>query len=238
MGVLQVLCQVSFELSDRLAMLLDHFWQFLDVSCDRSSGEGGGRNNHINQSTDALIGSITLGNVIDLLEQVSHLSPQKEIQNAYHQGPRVKTGLVFRTVVVLPSKLQNSSIIPPQKARNHDIKEPCTDGHSIIRYIERVDGGNLADRSLTCELLSVDQVNRNQYAASNSRHHQEYIPAHPQDSHKYHRVQPNQSNKILLCRLEHRSDPGKNASSHRWRSMFVICDFELRGIYDGIIGSK
>lgn len=149
----------------------------------------------------------------------------------------MQTSLVFLALIVLPSKLQNFSIVQPEKRADHDIEEPCDNNVGPLCIRPNVSRSNLG-QPVVLRDGSASPIDRDQDAAAEERENQEDIATHSRKSHEYCRIHPDQAHHILLRCRPQRRHPGEYPLPQRRGRMFFVGMFELRCVYNAIVRSQ
>lgn len=80
--------------------------------------------------------------------------------------------------------------------------------------------------------ITLGQIDRNHYGATNNAHEDEYIAAHFGETQENRGIEPDTLDQLGFFGVQDGFEPGKKALAHwRW-GVFVVCMFDFWGVND------
>ena len=123
-------------------------------------------------------------------------------EEAYHQGASMQTVLVLLAVEIYATQLQDSPIVPPQKAAYDEIDEVSHDDHTPEWVLPEFERRELQEQRLIVIVFNTFEVkDREKNGATNHRECKKNIATHPREPHEYGSIHASMADEFFLSRI-------------------------------------
>lgn len=152
----------------------------------------------------------------------------------------MQTPLIIRALEIIPPETDNCLIIPPQEEHNDNIKRPRASHltpHGHGADIQRRHGSKSRKALVNCT-LTLGEIDGNHYRTADDAHEDEDVATHFGEAQKDGSIEADGLDQLGFFGAQDRLEPSEEASSHGGRRVFVVRMLGLRGVDDGMTGTK